>query len=385
MTEQGRAEAGGHVPALDGLRGAAIISVMLFHYAPYMSATSAWARIATNLRMSLWAGVDLFFVLSGFLITGILLRTRSEPHYFRNFIARRTLRIFPLYFGILAVATVCLPARDAATAPVLWTQNPLWAWLYGMNIAVAINESWHFFIHSINVSHFWSLAVEEHFYLLWPAIVWWCSVRRLAYVCGTLVSGALLTRLVLSLWLPPISLYVLTPCRMDSLALGALVAIAAQDADRLARLATPARMALAIAGTTCILLFAAGGGALLGREYPAAGGRSAAVLAYTALATTFASALVLTVGVRGVLRRVFSCRLLGIVGTYSYGLYVYHDALAPWFHVLNESAGYREHIASVTMRTLVDMAVNCAISFAVAVASYHLYEKPFLRLKRFFV
>ena len=112
-------------------------------------------------------GVDLFFVLSGFLITGILLDTRNHPRYFINFYGRRTLRIFPLYYGIIFL-TLFLPmiVRMIVGEPVTEHQrNQWWLWLYLTNVGVFLGVD-------VPAMHFWSLAVEEHFYLVWPAVVY---------------------------------------------------------------------------------------------------------------------------------------------------------------------------------------------------------------------
>jgi peptidoglycan/LPS O-acetylase OafA/YrhL len=142
---------GVHIPALDGLRGMAILAVMAFHFGlgaiPY----------AGGLFSAGWAGVDLFFVLSGFLITGILSDARGLPSFFTSFYARRALRIFPLYFGVLAVVFLTIP-KVLPTAAVHFQgpggQRPFW--LYYSNFAVYF-YGWP----AHPVSHFWSLAVEE--------------------------------------------------------------------------------------------------------------------------------------------------------------------------------------------------------------------------------
>ena len=109
-------------------------------------------------------GVELFFILSGFLITGILYDARNKPHYFRNFYMRRLLRIFPLYYGVLALVFFVAPLIPLFQGPTLdyLVDRQAWAWLYAVNIYIAIQGDWSFSY----LEHFWSLAVEEHFYFV---------------------------------------------------------------------------------------------------------------------------------------------------------------------------------------------------------------------------
>ena len=164
--------------ALDGVRGLALLIVVV-HNTAWISGTSNHFtfKLYTSAAAAGWAGVQLFFVLSGFLITGILLDTQHAPNYFRRFYVRRTLRIFPLYFLMLAVAVfVVAPLqRDSSWAQSVhsyqWTY-----WLYVSNWTEPFGYSVH------GLSHLWSLAVEEQFYLIWPLVVWWLSSRRLYWL-----------------------------------------------------------------------------------------------------------------------------------------------------------------------------------------------------------
>ncbi|HUO63467.1 MAG TPA: acyltransferase, partial [Terriglobales bacterium] len=135
-------------PRLDGLRGLAIALVMLYHTTHYGFARSRLDQAVALIPSVGWSGVDLFFVLSGFLITGILLRTRGGGHYFRNFYARRALRIFPLYYAVLVFFFFVVP-RLHVFAPVnfLWApgsdRETVWYWLYLSNVKVARFGAWH--------------------------------------------------------------------------------------------------------------------------------------------------------------------------------------------------------------------------------------------------
>ncbi|MEN1682052.1 MAG: acyltransferase, partial [Planctomycetota bacterium] len=190
-----------HVPALDGVRGVAVLLVVVYHAAYLASPTGVAEVVFATVRDALWCGVDLFFVLSGFLITRILLATVGSPRYFRSFYLRRTVRIFPLYYGVLLLLFVGLPAAawlaggplqsvvDGETYQSLWSRQA-WLWAYVQNFLQSSGPS-----QLPGLGHFWSLAIEEQFYLAWPAAVWLVGRgeggwRRVAWLCGAIVIAA---------------------------------------------------------------------------------------------------------------------------------------------------------------------------------------------------
>jgi peptidoglycan/LPS O-acetylase OafA/YrhL len=206
-----------YIPVLDGVRGIAIAMVLVFHFWQGSGVYDLPAGVQSVLRLLGIGqkGVDLFFVLSGFLITGILLRTKGAPHYFRNFYARRALRIFPLYYAVLLV---CLIGGVALSVPLYAWTKMWWYLLYLQNVAGT------FWPTSVaGPEHFWSLAVEEHYYLFWPLVVLLFSRRALVNVCLALILGAVLIRaLFIAMGL---DVFTFTLCRLDTLALGSLLAI----------------------------------------------------------------------------------------------------------------------------------------------------------------
>src|SRR6266550_1677369 len=223
-----------HVPALDGLRAIAILAVMGMHFTivqpPFLQSSVLGDQVIWQLGLAGWVGVDLFFVLSGFLITGILLDTKGGDRYFRNFYMRRVLRIFPLYYGSLVVLFLIIPMVAPAIVHDLGrlSHGQVWLWTYLSNIAIGITGSWQ--AVPPLTGHYWSLAVEEQFYLLWPLVVYSVSRSRLLNVALGLWVTALALRMVM-LWLgvSPTSVFVLTPTRMDGLAAGAAVATLARQ------------------------------------------------------------------------------------------------------------------------------------------------------------
>ena len=223
-----------HLPALDGVRGLAVLMVLLFHFVGDVPPSGSVERMIVGVTKYGAFGVELFFVLSGFLITGILYDTHDGRYYFRNFYMRRLLRIFPLYYGVLALVFLVAPLIPRLRGPTLdyLLDRQAWAWLYAVNIYIARQGEWSFSY----LNHFWSLAIEEHFYFFWPLVVFALArkPRVLITVSLAIALGAMLARLTgslmgLSWW----TTYTFTPFRLDGLALGAFLAVAARQPEGL--------------------------------------------------------------------------------------------------------------------------------------------------------
>ncbi|HEX8850199.1 MAG TPA: acyltransferase [Gemmatimonadaceae bacterium] len=327
-----------HVPALDGVRGIAILLVVLYH-----------AGVARHG----WVGVDLFFVLSGFLITGVLVRAKGYPGYYRNFFARRALRIVPACYVFAAIVMLVIPPlRGDAPAT---GQLPVWAFLTNIPIARA---GWGAVPNG--VQHLWSVAVEEQFYLVWPVFVLACSIRRLRQVCVAGIAGALLFRVALHLsGGAPLASYVLVPARMDALLLGGWLALAPVGAVRRAPRANIVAGALAALVTAAILH---------GRDPHSA---LVETIGYTMIAVT-AAALVAAASADGAVARILSWRPLRLGGKYSYAAYLGHAEVINNLELHTSLRGWPLAIAAI------------AVTFALAALSWRILEAPVLRLKRYF-
>lgn len=356
-----------HIPALDAIRGLAIVLVTLYRFGG--GSTGAACAIEDPGLVELGSrGVDLFFVLSGFLITGILFDAKGKDHYFRNFYVRRSLRIFPLYYGVLAVSLFLLPwlVPSAASAFEPAVKNQAWLWLYASNVLQAWTGTWP--LGPLN--HFWSLAVEEHFYLLWPLVIF-CANRQTALrICGGLIAVSMLGR---AAWLfcggNDVAAEVFTPLRMDGLAIGAWVALAARGENGLAWLVRLARPTAILSGAAVVGLCLLSG-RFLG-------------LPQTVWAVFFAAILVLTLVARPQtwLARFGNSALFRYFGKYSYAMYVFQNLLIPLLAGLVTAPG----LATAMGNAWLGQAAYCAIMFTlttlVALASWHCFEKHFLALK----
>ena len=374
-----------HIPALDGLRGVAILGVLLFKATEGYTAHTALGAAIRQLFGTGWAGVDLFFVLSGFLITGILLDTRDSPHYFRNFYARRTLRIFPLYYGALfvtfAVAVHFLPTDSPGVERII--RNQAWLWTYTTNIAFLVKKVVFFDASWIHLSHFWSLAIEEQFYLVWPLLVLMLGARRgrLAAGCAVLIVGALSLRLLMYFaHLPRGAMFYPTPCRLDSLASGALLAVLVRATRHAPARWTPLFMCTAAVSGAILI------GVWIWRRQLDVNDITTLTFGFTVLAAFAGSILMLSLdpSPRNVWRRALEVAPLRTLGKYSYAMYVMHpmviaalDTRWPIARVVGwfgwEPLGMLAHSAIFVLATL-----------APAFVSWHVYEKQFLRAKRYF-
>lgn len=371
-----------HIPALDGVRGIAILLVMALHFGgseidPTLSNSSSSAvRLYLKIADFGGAGVDLFFVLSGFLITRILLQERGRKHFLRNFYMRRALRIFPLYYGTLIVSFGVVPFFYRNPSPALQNiyDNQIWLWTYTENIALsAWNQNWN--ADWLRLNHFWSLAIEEQFYLFWPFLILTLSEKHLVRICVGFVVAAVAFKLWFLGHDMMIGAYVFTLCRMDAISLGSLLALLSFPRNSVEHLVQKACVGVLISAIAIALLAATG-----------TTDWWTIALIHTTLSIFFVSLLIfiLDASATGIVGRIITHRFLCVFGKYSYGLYVLHYMLRPalidWFPV----SSLADALQSRLLGLLAFAAIATSISLAAAVASYHVYEQRFLAFKRFF-
>jgi peptidoglycan/LPS O-acetylase OafA/YrhL len=338
-----------HIPALDGTRGIAIILVMAFHL---------WRAPLTALG---WSGVDLFFVLSGFLITGILWDSRLEPDRARSFYIRRALRILPLYYGVLVAVFIVRPVFGWAHRldDLALAHEQFWYWTYLCDWRIALNHPPAFTF----LTHFWTLSIEEQFYLLWPLIVWRCSRRVTLGIAVAVAAGAFLLRLAIVFGSDiPDAAYALLPCRLDALAVGAIIVLTLRGPSGVAamrRWIVPT----ALAGAVVLC------GLVLFRPSVRFVDPGMMTIGYTAIDWMFAGLVFTAATARS---RFLESSVLRAAGRYSYGLYVYHP-IVMWWIVRHVPVLEESQWAS---------AIGGAVgSIVLAYVSYRFYESQFLALK----
>jgi peptidoglycan/LPS O-acetylase OafA/YrhL len=221
------------VPEWDGIRGLAILMVVLHHYGSIRLGIGGVSGVIGSVTSILWTGVDLFFVLSGFLLGGILMRHRDSANYFKTFYVRRVCRILPLYFlwmALFFLVPLFAPQKPPGWFSAIFQQNiphfPNWVYLFFLqNIFVA--KTGYALAQWLGPT--WSLAIEEQFYLVIPFIIWLVPRRRLLAVLIAMIALVPVFRVYLFLFHSSIFTYVLLPCRADSLLLGVLCAYVLRD------------------------------------------------------------------------------------------------------------------------------------------------------------
>jgi peptidoglycan/LPS O-acetylase OafA/YrhL len=359
-----------HLPGLDGVRAIAVLMVLL-HHSLYQSSHKTLAQnILRHITGQGWVGVDLFFVLSGFLITGILMDVRVREGALRNFSVRRMLRIVPVYVTFLLFCLWVAPAAGILTAAeaAQLHETQLWYWTYSVNLLIA-SHSWS--VASFPVVHLWSLAVEEQFYLLWPLAALSLSARALKRAAIGCILAAELCRIfaVMHGWGGQFN-YVMLPARMDSLAAGALLACAFRDPLLWARVLRARR------ATTVISLIVLA--VIIGFKHTIANQDPLEqLIAFPALVALASVVVATAVGSVGWLTN----NVLRLIGKISYGMYVWHvlvirviSNLLPPPELESSHALWFDY-GILVFGTLIG-------SLLVAALSWYVIESPILRLKR---
>jgi peptidoglycan/LPS O-acetylase OafA/YrhL len=376
-----------HAPALDGLRGLAVLMVMLHH------STRSIGDPSLDQVIAFWAGalptgVDLFFVLSGFLITGILYDAKQSKRYFRNFYVRRILRIFPVYYAFLLFFFIILPPLtffedriDGSPAP----GNELWYWLYLSNVSIVVHGWQHLFA---DVS--WSLSIEEQFYALWPFVVFRLSRRRLMLVCVAIMAAAIACRAALLEVGNLDAATLLIVSHPDGLAVGAFVALANRAEHGGNDLLRWAPAVGIVSGVSLLVM------AIRHDGFSIVNYHSMALLSPTLFAVLYGGILVhaLQSSPRMTSVGVLEHPLLTTLGKYSYAMYLFQ---IPVQRLIESRLVGLPRLPAVPGSSLAGTVVfpslldqllfhmTCvAVTLCVAWLIWQLYERHFLRLKKFY-
>ena len=346
---KGKGEVLRHIPELDGVRGIAVLAVMAAHFEDPVSRFVPLGWLSKVIDHG-GAGVDLFFVLSGFLITGILVSTKESTNYFRTFYARRAVRIFPLYFLIVGLFFLVFVPFAQHHGKDIWIKphEQLWYWVFLANWRHALGYN-----DGAQLAHFWSLAIEEQFYLVWAAVIWLANRRWIKILSVAMPIAVIAFRTVAAAHgVGADFLYFSTVSRLDTLGLGALLAVSRPVREFFGRYGLSI-LGLAVVASMITLPLA---------------------LSFTVNALG-AAALVGVACSRPV--PVLRMAWLRTFGKYSYGLYVIHYLLHGGMVLL---------AMRMNPLTYALLAIPCGISmsFAAAWVSWNVLENPFLGLKLHF-
>jgi peptidoglycan/LPS O-acetylase OafA/YrhL len=369
------------LPALDGLRGAASLAVVIYHFArvaglPELEGSGKWLG---RLLATGWIGVDVFFVLSGFLITSILLEKTEAPNYYKAFFARRLLRVVPLYWIFLALYLTLGPwllSFAPATEPLRQSversreQWP-WLWSYTGNLwMVATKELLEGALQPV-----WSLCVELHFYLVWPFLLRFVPRRALVKVLVGLLVGLPLLRMgFLALHVPARSIYFLTFTRLDPILVGTLVALGMKEPRLRDWMRRRANHSGVLAASLLGVLW------VLGRGIDELSILTV-VAGYSVIAVASGALLIgaLEGSPRSLLSSVLSSPPLRAAGELSYAVYLFNLPVFTAIALLLPSP----HSAPLMMPAAL-LAITLPILFGMAKVSAVTIERPSMKLRRLF-
>jgi peptidoglycan/LPS O-acetylase OafA/YrhL len=366
MVKTGTAIARSYIPELDGLRAVAILLDVIFHCRTISHAGASAENAYIRLAEAGWVGVDLFFVLSGFLITGILIDTVGKPGYFRSFYIRRVLRIFPLYYAALTAYAIGYHVLGIQRLVPASTGAEIAHWFYVQNWLPLFGVEW-----TRPLAHFWSLGVEEQFYLCWPALVL-VSARhdRVGRLCLWTIVFALVMRLVF--WWAGASEEgnFATVTKMDTLAIGGYLACL-QRAEGSSPRRAVLQFAL-VASAAAVLAVAVWGGSFFRPT-----NSHIFLFGLFPVAVLFGAALGLTITASDTSPwiRFLRTRPMLAIGKVSYGIYIVHWPLVLVLQPLWPVPG------GFWVRQATFLIAIAAGSYALAAVSYYVFERRFLDLK----
>lgn len=370
---------------MDGIRGVAILLVVIYHYG-WESCARATGLLPHAIGSALilgWSGVDLFFVLSGFLIGGILFDHRDSGNYFRTFYVRRVCRILPAYYlivGLVFVIPIFLPARAPTWFLTLFQEQtpkiPKWGFFLFLQNFYAAKTG---FISPAFIAITWSLVVEEQFYLLLPFSIRFLFPRKPIGVLIFLIVLVPIFRTFLFLFHPDIFIYPLLPCRADALLLGVLCTCLVRDPRWRHRFENNRKtlyfvFVILFFGAICLAVFA--NRIVRGNEVFVLNSFEMITFGFSWLALFYACFLLIVVTAKDGLMAGMRVPALRHFGLIAYGTYLIHMPVANTVHGLFQGTG------SVTIRTFSDFAATVLAFLAtwlLAVLSWNFLEKPIIR------
>lgn len=344
-----------HYNELDGIRAIAVIMVMFFHFFKDVDVHHDILILVKKLSLFGKTGVSLFFVLSGFLITRILLNTKKNDSYFKSFYIKRVLRIFPLYYFFLVIYYFVVPLLLHQSFADFSQQ--IWYWTFMQNFALTFD--WN----SVGPIHYWSLSVEEHFYLFWPLIIYYCSLKNVKWAILSLCAISFFVRFILIENQTEESLF--TFARFDELAVGSFLAILELEKKLVTKnLKKFVSVFLIFLIPLIYISFNNGNYSLL-----------ESCARYLILAMVYGSfvAIAIIIEPQNWIKKTLNNHILKSIGKVSFGLYVYHPIC---FHlIINEL-----RITDLTQSFL----LSFGLAYSVSILSFNLLEKKFLKLKERF-
>lgn len=350
---------------MDGIRGIAIILVLLYHNFNFIEYFNYG-----------WIGVDLFFVLSGFLITTILLTTLNSGNYFKNFYARRVLRIFPLYYLSLILFLIVFPAiKNFPLDMSFYQENQIWFWTYLQNWTLIFNAEQN--ANALN--HYWSLAIEEQYYLVWPLIIILLKKpKRILTVSIFLLILVIITRLFI--WnhredFPGYErLFLFT--RLDGILIGSILALLHFINPKLIRKYFTSIIVFLTIANYLFYLFKKD----QGPDFP-----SWAIAGFTTFSFVFALGIYEAVmNENRIINYILTNPFLKFLGKYSYGIYIFHWPVFLLFNPYTSKFTAEIFTKGSLLQMISSGLMTTIAGILVSILSYHAFEKHFLKLKKYF-
>lgn len=355
------------IAALDGFRGFAILIVTLYRFGNESLTAEVIGKLPSKAIHVGASGVDFFFVLSGFLITGILLKTRSSEGYFSRFYINRSVRIFPLYYAALLFLLVLLPMLGQRKLLDGLEGNPLHLWIYTTNLSISWHNAWCY----SSLDHFWSLAIEEQFYLVWPFAVYYLGPRRLFHTCWVLFVGLATTRIGCSIGdIGEVTEKSFTLFRLDGLLLGSIAAILLSESRPIISNYRFLRWGFAISAVCYMASLVAGPNDFTVRY------------SLVSMLATFLLLQILASPAGSVEKRFFENSILRSLGKYSYAMYVFQNPLILLLsqHISPQSIDQR--LGNAQLAAVAYVVTMLTITYLLAVVSWYCFERWMLKLRR---